>query len=249
MKLSVIIIAKNEEIMIKNCISSLKFADEIIVLDNQSYDKTVQIAEKSGATVFPVIGRDFSYLRNIAREKSSGDWLLYIDADEIVTEKLAKEIVKAISSPSENIAYKIMRKNNYLGTDWPGVEKMVRLFKKSFLLGWHGSLHETPFVSGPIGNLNNNLLHYTHRDISSMVLKTNEWSETEATLRYKNNHPMMSPLRFFSVMIKAFYRSYISDCGWKAGTVGVIESLYQTFSIFITYAKLWEKQNKRKKIK
>lgn len=247
MKISAVIIAKNEEMMIKNCLSGLKFADEIIVLDNMSSDNTAEIAQKSGGKVFPVFGRDFSYLRNIAREKSSGEWILYVDADEIVTAELAAEIKKVISSTSENMAYNLRRKNNFLGADWPGEEKMVRLFRKSFLLGWHGSLHETPQVSGSIGILQSPLLHYTHRGISSMVVKTNEWSETEATLRYKNNHPLMSPLRFFSVMIRAFYKGYISNQGWKVGTLGLIESIYQAFSIFITYAKLWEKQNKRKK--
>ncbi len=247
MKISAVVIAKNEEMMIKNCLAGLKFADEIIVLDNVSSDKTALVAQKSGAKVFSVSGCDFSYLRNIAKEKSSGEWLLYIDADEIVTQRLAAEIKKVISEPSENMAYNLRRKNNFLGTDWPGEEHMVRLFKKGFLLGWHGSLHETPQVLGSIGILQSPLLHYTHRDISSMVVKTNEWSETEATLRFKNNHPLMSPLRFFSVMIRAFYKSYISDCGWKVGTAGMIESIYQAFSIFITYAKLWEKQNKKKK--
>lgn len=245
--LSAVVIAKNEEEMIGKCLRGLKFADEIIVLNNESTDRTAPIAQKNGAKVFSVPGCDFSYLRNMAREKASGEWLLYIDADEIVTPQLAAEIIKSITTASENIAFSLRRKNNYLGTDWSGDEHMVRLFRKSFLLGWHGSLHETSLVSGSTGSLRGSLLHYTHRNIFSMVAKTNEWSETEAVLRLKDNHPTMTSLRFIRVMITAFYKSYVVEGGWKVGTVGLIESMYQAFSLFITYAKLWEKQNKNRK--
>lgn len=245
MKLSAVVIAKNEEDVLEGCLNGLKFADEIIVLDNSSTDNSARIAQNKGALVFPTRGHDFSYLRNIAREKASGDWLIYIDADEIVTPSLAEEIRKNISDAGRNVAFSLRRKNNYLGTDWPEEERMVRLFRKEFLLGWHGSLHETPDVTGPVGMLNNPLMHFTHRDISSMIVKTNEWSETEADLRLKNNHPVMTSFRFIRVMMTAFYKSYITQRGWKAGTAGMIESLYQSFSLFITYAKLWEKQNRK----
>ena len=79
-----------------------------------------------------------------------------------------------------------------------------------------------------------------------MLNKTIEWSETEANLRFSNNHPKMSWWRFPRVMFSAFFNSYLKQGGYKAGTVGIIESIYQAFSIFITYAKLWEKQQKGK---
>ena len=78
-----------------------------------------------------------------------------------------------------------------------------------------------------------------------MVAKTNLWSEIESALRLKNSHPPMTWWRFFRVMVSAFYDSYFRQAGYKLGTVGLIESIYQAFSIFITYAKLWEKQNKK----
>ena len=86
------------------------------------------------------------------------------------------------------------------------------------------------------------LLHFTHRDLSSMVEKTIEWSEIEAELRFQAGHPEISWWRFPKVMFGEFYNYFIKQRGFKAGTVGIIESIYQVFSIFVTYARLWEKQ-------
>ena len=124
------------------------------------------------------------------------------------------------------------------------LKKLKASFKKKTLKGWKGQLHESPIVTGETGILEGNLLHYTHRDLESMVNKTIVWSSIEAAERFKQNHPKMSWWRFPRVMVGAFLNSYIIQGGYKAGTVGVIESVYQAFSIFITYAKLWELQEK-----
>lgn len=242
MNISAIIIARNEERDISDCLKSLKFVPEIIVIDNGSKDQTVRIAESMGAKVIIQKGLDFSYLRNLGREKAHHEWLLYIDADERVTDELSSEIKKAISIKSSYKAFYLVRRNYYLGARWPKNEKMIRLMRKDYLIGWQGSLHESPQITGKTGLLNSYLMHFTHDNLSDMVTKTNEWSDIEAQLRYKNNHPRMTTLRFIRVMVLAFYHSFIRDLGWQAGTKGLIESIYQSFSLFITYAKLWEKQ-------
>lgn len=246
MKISAVIITRNEEENIEECIKSLSFADEIIVVDNGSIDDTLKIVKNLGAKFYQVSGLDFSYLRNVGREKATFPWLLYIDADERITKELAQEI-KNIKDGEEFAAFCLKRKNYYLGHPWPKTEEMVRLIKKDSLLGWQGSLHESPKLTGKVGKLYSYLLHYTHRDLTSMVAKTNEWSDIEARLRYQDGHPRMTWWRFLRVMLMAFYNSYIKDEGWRVGVVGLIEGIYQTFSIFITYAKLWELQNKAAK--
>ncbi|HVZ58148.1 MAG TPA: hypothetical protein VG935_00130, partial [Patescibacteria group bacterium] len=144
-------------------------------------------------------------------------------------------------------AYRIPRQNFYLGQHpWPVLEQHIRLFKRDSLIKWHGQLHETPEVKGKVGQLSAVLIHYTHRDLNSMVEKTNVWSETEAKLRLKAHHPEITWWRFPRVMLQAFYHSYIVEKGWKVGTAGVVESIYQAFSIFITYAKLWELQQENR---
>lgn len=244
MNISAIIIAKNEVPRILTCLSSLAWADETIVVDNGSTDTTREIAEDHGAIVIPAGDiRDFAKLHNIGREKAHGEWLLYIDADEIVSEELQKEIQKLITHHSSLInGYELRRKNYYLGHPWPGDEYILRLMRKDALVEWYGELHETACVNGTIGRLTTPIFHDTHRTLEEMVAKTNEWSEAEATLRFDAGHPPVVWWRFIRVMLTAFFDSFIKQGGFRSGVVGWIESIYQTFSIFITYAKLWEMQ-------
>ena len=239
---SVIIIAKNEEARIASCLERVQFADEIIVVDNGSTDKTANIATALHATVITKSGKDFSALRAIGAKNATGDWLLYIDADELVTPELQKEILEKLSGSAA--AYFITRENYYLGCKWPTKDKMIRLIKKSALVSWKGSLHEHAEIVGAVETLSASLVHQTHRTLSEMVEKTNEWSEIEANLRFASGHPTMVWWRFIRVMLTAFNDSFWKQQGWRAGTVGWIESIYQAFSMFITYAKLWEKQQR-----
>ena len=244
MKISAIIIARNEANRIEDCLKSLSFVEEIVLVDNGSKDETLNIAKKYHAEIVEVQGLDFSYLRNIGREKAKGIWLLYIDADERISLELQKEILSWVNKKTPFQAYNLLRQNYFLGKKWPKTEYIVRLMKKNVLIGWQGALHETPIINGKIGFLQNLMLHYTHRSLKEMIEKTNEWSEIEATLRYQNNHPPMTWWRFMRVIISSFYQTFVFNEGYKAGTVGLIESIYQAYSMFITYAKLWEKQNK-----
>lgn len=247
-KISGIVITKDAENIIADCLDSLSFCDEIIIVDNMSTDKTKDIAKKMGAKVFDYSSDDFSDLRSFGLRKATGDWVLYVDSDERVTPELISNIKSQTSNAKNKMdAFRIKRKNFYLGNhEWPYIERLERLFKKDKLEGWYGRLHESPKVSGAVGELEGYLLHHTHRDLMSMVKKTIEWSKVEAELRYKSGHPKMTWWRFPRVMLTAFLNSYIRQKGWKKGTVGLIESLYQTFSIFITYVRLWEIQNELK---
>ncbi|MFZ2025229.1 MAG: glycosyltransferase family 2 protein [Microgenomates group bacterium] len=241
---SVIIIAKNEEKRIATCIEHVRFASEIIVVDNGSIDETARIATLLHAKVIKISGKDFSALRETGAKNATGDWLLYIDADELVTPELQKEIIEMMTSGSA-AAYFITRENYYLGHRWPTKDKMIRLIKKSALLSWQGSLHEHAEIDGVVETLSASLVHQTHRTLSEMVEKTNEWSEIEANLRLSSGHPIVVWWRFIRVMLTAFNDSFWHQQGWRAGTVGWIESIYQAFSMFITYAKLWEKQQNK----
>jgi len=248
MRLSAIVISKNEETRIKDCLDSLSFCDEVVVVDTGSTDKTVEIAKKAKANVFSLQSHDFAQMRNFGLKKAKGDWVLYVDADERVTKELAENIKAHIEDNGKFVAFKIKRKNFYYGNhEWPAIENIERLFYKKSLKEWYGELHESPLIEGEVGELSGYLLHYSHRNLSEMVKKTLEWSKIEAQLRFESGHPKMSWWRFPRVMIKAFYDSYVRQQGWKAGTIGIIESVYQSFSIFVTYARLWELQMENKK--
>ncbi len=178
---SAVIITKNEQEVIGGCIESLAWCGEIIVIDSKSTDETSTIANQKGAKVFVHDFKDFSSQRVVGQEITSGEWILYVDADERVSEELQQEIIKTIKSPKSQ-AYKIKRKNYYLGTVWPTDEYLERLFLKNNLKGWTGLVHETPIVDGSIGILEGSLYHYTHRTLEAMLQKTIVWSGIEAKL-------------------------------------------------------------------
>lgn len=245
-KISAIILTKNSEEVIADCIDSVIFCDEIIVVDDTSTDRTVELVKHLGAKVLNFTSRSFSDKRNEGLKKAKYAWVLYVDADERVSRELELSIKNQVLSKNkvDYSAYRFNRKNFYLGRhEWPATEKMERLFKRDQLVKWTGEIHESAIIKGEIGELEGFLYHYTHQDLSKMVEKTIEWSQIEANLRLKANHPKMSTWRFFRVMSTAFYDSYVRQKGYKAGTAGIIESIYQSFSIFITYARLWELQN------
>ncbi len=246
-KLSIVIIARNEAPRIAACIGALEDVGEIIVVDNGSQDDTTRVAKQAGAQVIPVTQEGFATLRNHAMRYVTGEWVLYVDADEIVTPTLRKAIADGIAPHAKNAVagYELYRKNYYLGHPWPGGEWMLRLFRVAAFRGWEGELHETARVEGEVKRLEGELLHDTHRTLEEMVDKTNEWSETEAMLRLVAHHPPMTWWRMLRVTLTGFLHSYITLGGWRAGTVGWIESIYQGFSLFITYAKLWELQQKK----
>jgi glycosyltransferase involved in cell wall biosynthesis len=244
--ISAIIIAKNEAPRLSRCLSSLAWTDEQIVIDNDSVDDTGLIAKKQGAIIVKKSGNNFAELRNEGAMKAVGTWLLYVDADEIIPDTLKEEILHLVHASISKDAYFISRQNFYLGKRWPTRDKMIRFIKKQALITWNGSLHEHPEIRGEVSEFIHPLLHDTHRTITEMVTKTNEWSDMEAKLRFDAYHPPMVWWRFLRVMFTAFFQSFVNQGGWRAGTVGWIESIYQAFSMFITYAKLWELQQKKR---
>ncbi len=247
-KLTGIVIAKNEEEMIGECLDSLAFCDQILVVDNASSDGTKEIAKQKGAKVISTKINNFSELRNLGLAKARSEYVLYIDADERVTDALYNEILSIVYKNDKTIsAYRIPRKNYYFGNHpWPYIEKLERLFRKKSLKGWEGELHETPKIIGEVGELKYPILHYTHSNLEEMVDKTNIWSDVEARLRFEQQHPRMTWWRFPRVMFTAFWNSFVKQKGFQAGTIGLLESVYQAYSMFITYAKLWELQEVKK---
>jgi len=240
--ISAIIIAKNEQDMIEDALKSLDFVEEIIVIDNDSSDDTVNIAKKYKAKVFYDDANRFDSLRKKGLKKAKQDWVLYLDADERISKPLKNEIIKA-TKLSRKSAFFIKRKNYFLGTRMYD-DQVQRLFQRDFLKSWRGQVHETPIFKGEVGVLKNYIDHYTHRDISSMLEKTNRWSEIEAKLRYDANHPPIKVWRIFRIMITETYHQFFKKKVHKYGMAGWIEGLFQIIDKMIVYIKLWELQQK-----
>lgn len=247
--LSVVIITKNEEKMITDCLISVQFADEIIVVDTGSTDQTNDIARQHRAKIVKSKGRDYSQFREDGLQAALGDWLLYVDADERVTPALRKEIQNIITGTQEPYtAYAIPRQNIFLGKPvhyggW-GNDYVIRLFKTVKLTGWHNPLHEQPDFKGDLGKLTHSLTHYSHRDLSSMLDKTLLFTGYEARLRYEAHHPPVTWWRFLRVMFTEFWHRFVRLSAWRDGPEGIIDGIFQIYNTFIIYACLWELQQK-----
>lgn len=237
-KLSVIILYGGDvdQDIYKRCLSSVKFADEIIKIDTKN------------------IKGSFSEWRNEGLKRARGDWVLYVDTDEIVSEKLKIEILNVLNSSlvtrnsqtARPVAYAIPRKNYIFGKEfkysgqYPDYQK--RLFRRDALKRWSGKVHEEPVFEGKMGHLKESLLHYKNMTISQMIEKTNKWSEIEAQLMVDANHPKMNFLRFFSAGFREFFKRFIKEKAFLDGREGVIYGIYQIYSRLISYSKLWEIQ-------
>lgn len=243
--LSVVIITKNEEKRIKACLESVKWADEIIIVDNGSSDKTLEIARKYTNKIFVFTDPDFAAQRNYAFKETKGEWVLYIDGDERVLDNLRKEI-EALITFGTSSAYAISRRNIIFGKevnygpyqhDW-----VIRLLKREDFETWVGRVHEYPKFKGNLGYTKNSLLHLTHRNINQIVLKSLAWSKIDAKLRLEAGHPKMTKWRFIRIIISELFKQGIIRRGFFNGTIAVMDSILQVFSMYITYIRLWEMQ-------
>jgi hypothetical protein len=160
-----------------------------------------------------------------------------------VSKKLAKEIVEI---DGKYDSYQLNRVNYFLGKEVKFGDRIpdcvTRLFKKSRLKNWTGEIHESSNVDGKMGRLDGALYHLTHRSIFLMTEKTINFSEHEANLRFMANHPPVIGWRLVRVFLTEFYNRIIKMQGWRQGTEGWIDGIFQAFSLFIAYARLWELQ-------
>ena len=246
-KISAVIIAKNEEDKISDCLRSVGWVEEILVIDSGSSDKTKYISKKLGAKVLEYNGGSYSEWRNYGLQKSRGDWIFYIDADERCSEGLRKEISEVIYGNGKIGAYAIPRENIILGKVmrhggwWPDFVK--RLYMRGVLKKWSGELHEEPEYTGELGHLKNPLIHQKQNTLSQMLEKTNSWSLVEAKLMYDAKHPKMNLIRFTTAIFREFNKRMFVEKAFLDGSEGIVYAIYQTYSRFISYAKLWELQN------
>jgi glycosyltransferase involved in cell wall biosynthesis len=244
--LSAIVITKNESEMIGDCLISLEFCDEKIVVDTGNTDDTNEISQRFGSKIIKSHGSDYSQFRNDGLKAARGEWVLYIDADERVTPQLRQEILKVISKANTVSAFTLPRENIYLGKKmkyggW-GNDSVTRLFKRSDLKYWTNPLHEKPIFSGECHMLTQSIIHFSHRDLESMLNKTLVFTAYEANLRLIANHPPMVWWRFIRVMATEFWYRFIKLQAFRDGVEGFIDGMFQVFNTFIIYARLWEIQ-------
>lgn len=244
--ISVVILAKNEEKDIQRCLESVKWCDEIIVIDDYSSDKTLEIAKKIKATVYKQKLQDFSTQRNFAISKTRGDWILFVDSDEIISDALAFEISNVINQLTDRTlssfnGFIIRRKDFIWGRELShgesGSTKLLRLAKKG-KGEWKGEVHEKWKIEGKIGVLNNPIIHYPHQAISEFLKEINFYTSVRAQeLHSKKIRAYWWSIIFFPIgkfIVNYFYRK-----GFLDGIEGLVFAITMSFHSFLVRGKLW----------
>jgi len=245
-KLSVVISAYNEEHRIQRCLESVKFADEIILVDNTSSDKTAERAKQCGATVFvrpnnPMLNAN----KNFGFSKVSGEWILSLDADETVSPELRREIETLLSQDTlAETGFEIPRKNLIFGkwithTGWYP-DYQLRLFKKGKGAFPARHVHEKLVVEGKIGKCSGWIEHDNYASISQFIEKLNRYTDNEAAVRISDG-ASFTTTDLINRPIDEFYNRYIREKGYRDGLHGFILSVLMAFYYFVVYLKLWEK--------
>jgi glycosyltransferase involved in cell wall biosynthesis len=248
MKITGIVVTKNEELNIKDCLESMKWLDEIIIVDTNSEDKTLAIAENYTDRIYSTEIENIPERRkySLTHLSISNKWILFLDADERITPELRDEIL-SLSEDSGTCGYYINRRNYYFGK-WIkhcGIypDYCLRLFRKDKGHVTDRIIHEGIVVDGKCEKLKNDMLHYSYRDMEHMVNKINFFSTAEAEENFTKNKKI-SRSGVFTHFISAFLRVFISRRGYKDKIHGFYVSFSYAMVNFLSHLKLLKLQNK-----
>jgi glycosyltransferase involved in cell wall biosynthesis len=258
-KLSVAIITLNEETNLGRTLSSVQFADEIVVVDSGSTDRTLEVASSFNATVFHEPWKGFAAQKNFALNQCTGTWILSLDADEALTPELQAEIRALLSGFPSADAYLIRRRNLFLGRwirhggYYP--DPKLRLFRR------HAAnfappnrftnrlVHETIALDGILETLNNDLIHHAYPTIDSYIEHLNHYSTLGSQIIVDRGHADPSAaVLIYSVLVNpalTFLRNYLLRLGFLDGREGLLLHLYHSCYTSWQYAKAWQATRKR----
>lgn len=252
-KISAVILAKNEDKKIKQCIKGLSKLDEIIVIDDYSTDDTIKRIKNFRNKKIKIFHRklngNFAKQRNFALEKTENDWVLFIDPDETVSEKLLSEILRVVENNKETNGYFIKRLDYAWGKKLKhgeaGNMKLLRLGLKSRGL-WKGKVHETWIIKGKISILKNEIIHHPHQTVKEFIEKIDEYSTLRAKELYDSNYSLNILSIIFYPATK-FILNYFVKLGFLDGVPGLVYALTMSFHSFLVRSKLYLYGKKRKK--
>ena len=248
--ITVIILTKNEATFIARCVRSVAWADEVLVIDSESTDQTKEIAEALGARVVVQPWLGWSGQRNKAVSLAKNDWVLFVEADEIVTPTLARSIQDAMrKNPDPRDGYTVNRRNDFLGlllfndTRPSKRRNFVRLFN-SQESGYDTAMkvHEEVRFPGEAIPLEGVLLHWRGYTMDELVGVFNRYATVEAEVLDEQG-VRATPINIFLRPTLRFLWSYVAKGGFRQGTRGLMHAQLKATSDYMRYAKLWERQN------
>lgn len=245
--LSVAVITKNEEKRLPDCLRSVSFSNDVVVVDSGSTDRTVEIAREFGCKVYIEDWKGYGPQKNSALEKCSNDWVLLLDADERVPAKTADLIMEMVKAPSAD-AYTFKRKNYLHGRwlqhsgYWP--DRQIRLVNRRMGV-FEAAIHERWTTKGRIEDLNAHIDHYAFSGYHDMLNTLNEYSSVIAGELYRSGKRanVLSPLIHGTGM---FFKIYFIEMGFLDGMDGFVTALTKAGGSFFKYAKLLELQREKR---
>jgi glycosyltransferase involved in cell wall biosynthesis len=244
-KLSVTIITRDEAAQIGDCLDSLCWADEIVVVDTGSVDHTREICQKYTPYVYQLPWEGYAAAKNAALDRATGDWILSLDADERVSAELQEEITALRHQPMAALAdgYAIPRRN-YLWGRWlryGGLypDYQMRLFKRGSGCFKARRVHESVQIDGRVDRLQQPLDHYSYQSLGDVIQRLDRYSSL-AALDLRDHGPPFRVLTLVMRPMGRFLRNYVLKQGFRDGMPGLIMAVSYAYSVFAREAKLWE---------
>jgi glycosyltransferase involved in cell wall biosynthesis len=242
------IITLNESANIAAVLESVRWADEIVVVDAESTDDTVAIARRYTDRVIVRTWPGYVDQKNYAASQATHDWILSVDADERVTPELAAEVRALLAANAAYAGYRVPRLSHYLGhwirsTDWYP-DYQLRLYDRR--RGWWTGryVHESVRTDGAVGYVRADLQHYSYRDVSHHLQKIDRYSTLAARQMHEDGR-RAGALQFLLHPPAAFLRNYVLRGGIRDGTIGLIVSLLNAYYVMLKFVKLWEVEKKQ----
>jgi glycosyltransferase involved in cell wall biosynthesis len=246
--LTAIVSTFNEETNIEDCLASIGFADEILVVDSFSTDRTVELARAFPRTrVLQHAYEGNGPQCNWAMDRAAHPWVLIVDADERVTPELAREIETVLGSNPKGDQYRLRRQNLFLGrvihgSGW-GRDRLVRLLRRGSARYPEQRVHADIATNGPVPTLSAPLRHFTCRSLGQYVEKLHryaQWGAADLAQRGRSAGWKQIALR----PVWRFFRSFVLEAGFLDGVYGLVLCGLQAYGVFLKWAELWEMQKK-----
>ncbi len=255
--ISVVILTKNEEKNIIDCLESIAWVDEIIIVDDYSFDRTIELSESLKNKKINIYKRNlddnFSEQRNFGLSKAKGDWVLFLDADERVPEALVSEIFNFYPPAGGSIfnsydGFYVKRRDFMWGKELKygetGNIKLLRLAKKGTGV-WEGKVHEKWIIKGKVGELRNPIFHYPHPAITDFLKEINSYTSIRAKELFDKRVKVYTWQIIFNPIAK-FTLNFFVRQGFRDGLQGLVFAIFMSFHSFLVKGKLWLLWQKQK---
>lgn len=243
-KLTAIITTGNEEHNIRGVLESVSFADEIMVVDSYSKDRTVEIAKEYTNFIIQREFDSYSSQKNWAIPQASHEWILLVDADERITPKLKKEILEVLKSQDIDhySGFWIHRMNHFMGqkihySGWRN-DRVIRLFRRDYCRYNDKRVHEEIITEGKVGILKEKMYHNTYVTLDNYFHKISKYASFQAK-EYDEKTGRLTPYHFILKPLWGFFKHYILQSGFRDGVPGLVIGYIQGYTVFMRYVKLW----------